>query len=366
VRDVSVEDRARVGRAIRMAERGLGRTAPQGPAGALLAQDARILGASSRLDPSAIAPEWVLLSEHPKSGRKVLYLSHGPEQGFAEYARRLRAHGVVRLLFGAMPIPRSQDAFVRALRGHGIEVTPGVMAARALRVGEAYRHARCFGRPFVVLKAAMTLDGHIATRTGDSRWISSEASRRWGHRLRNNLDAVLVGRGTVVADDPLLTARIRGGRNPLRVVLDRTLAVPEASQLIRTAGEVPTLIFTGPRASKARRARFEERGVEVVPISEEAGHRLSVQAILDHLFSRNIHGLLVEGGATVHGSFIEQRRVDKAVVFIAPKMVGGAAAPAMGGGRGLPKIQDALQFDGASVRRLGGDVVIEAYRKDES
>jgi GTP cyclohydrolase II len=209
-------------------------------------------------------------------------------------------------------------------------------------------------RPYVVLKFAQTLDGRIATRTGDSKWISGEPERRASHALRAACDAVLVGINTVLADDPQLTVRLVPGASPLRIVLDSTLRIPDASQILGDAA--PTLIITTDRSSPERRRDLRERAVGVQVVEPAPPWGVDLAATLTHLREAGIRSLLVEGGAAVITSFLRQRLVDRIVVGIAPRIL-GAGTDAVGD-LSVARVSDGLRLTGRSVHRLGDDVVL--------
>ena len=251
------------------------------------------------------------------------------------------------------------------LREAGVAVTVGVLAREAARLNEKYIHALRSGRPFVHLKLAVSLDGRIATRTGHARWISSEESRARTHLLRHGYDAILVGSGTATTDDPLLTDRsgLARRRPLLRVVLDEHLRLnPESnldSQLARTAGETPVLVFTSINADAQKVAALEGRGVEVLRAA--SGGR-DLASVLEELSRRDVQGLLVEGGAGIAGAFLRAGLVNKASFFIAPIILGGDALGAVGGAGAL-NVADAAKLQDIEVARRGPDVEITGYLK---
>lgn len=248
------------------------------------------------------------------------------------------------------------DGFAK-LRRAGIKVDVGVCAEQAAELIAPFATRMLHQRPYVIAKWAQSLDGKLATRTGDSKWISGEASRRRVHQLRARVDAILVGSGTVLADDPLLTARdVPIRRTALRVVLDRRLRFPEKCRLIATVGEAPVLIFTSAdKAGSARAKRLRRKGVAVesVPLVRGA---LSLQSILRLLASRDVTNLLVEGGPTILSAFLDQRLVDEAHVFVAPKLIGGKDAPSAWMCDGASDIADALRPAVISTQKVGNDI----------
>lgn len=256
------------------------------------------------------------------------------------------------------PFPRVAGQGIEQLRAAGIVVEVGVEEQEASRLNAPYLMLLGQARPWVIAKWAMTLDGRIATRTGDSKWISGEESRRRVHDLRGRVDAVIVGRGTVIADDPLLTARPPGPRTAARVVLTASGELPERCQLRATAREVPVIVFTAA-GNEGKLAGWAADGAEVVPLPAGDGG-LSVDAVLTELGRRRMTNVLVEGGAGVHGAFLDARAVDEVWAFVAPVLVGGAGAPGPVGGRGAGQLADALRGADVTVEQIGGDVLVRA------
>jgi diaminohydroxyphosphoribosylaminopyrimidine deaminase/5-amino-6-(5-phosphoribosylamino)uracil reductase len=218
-------------------------------------------------------------------------------------------------------------------------------------------------RPHVTLKAALTLDGRTAARSGDSKWITSLASRRHAHALRARVDAVLVGVGTVLADDPELTVRHVRGRNPLRVVLDARLRTPARSRLVRSARSTATLIFHAPAAKPARKRALAAHGVELAQVPADRRGQLRLPQVLRELGRRGIGRLLVEGGSQVHGAFLDAGLADRAVLFIAPRVLGDPAALPFARGKAKKSLRDALELRAVRVRRLGPDILVEGDLK---
>lgn len=268
------------------------------------------------------------------------------------------------------PNPQVSGRGFAHLRAAGLDVSTGLMAREASRLNEKYLHFMRTGRPFVHLKLAISLDGKIATRNGDSRWITGEQSRARVHELRHEYDAILVGAGTATTDDPLLTDRSSlPRRRPLtRVVLDESLTLSPESRLAETASEAPVVVFAGRAGLKtdaAKMSALESHGVEIVQDSANGRDLLS---LLTQLGNRSLQSVLVEGGAGVAGRLLEAGLVDKITFFIAPLIIGGREAPNAIGGVGAAKIADAIALEDLEVVQRGADLEITGYpakRKDE-
>ena len=244
------------------------------------------------------------------------------------------------------------------LRAAGIKVETGLLASKAERLNEKYLHFMRTGRPFVHLKLAVSLDGKIATRTGDSRWISGEQSLARAHQLRHESDAILIGSRTVLIDDPLLTDRsgLKRRRPLTRVVLDDELATPPDSKLASTAEQSPVIIFTGGRPHLDLFQSFAAKGVEIVRTE-----RRDLHSVLLQLGSRSLQSVLVEGGAGVAGQFFDAGLIDKVTFFIAPIIVGGREAPGAVGGKGIEQMREALRLKDVEVVQRGTDIEVTGY-----
>jgi diaminohydroxyphosphoribosylaminopyrimidine deaminase/5-amino-6-(5-phosphoribosylamino)uracil reductase len=225
----------------------------------------------------------------------------------------------------------------------------GVLEAECRALNEAWLHFIATGRPLVTLKAAVTLDGRLAARGGDSKWVTGEQARAEAHRLRDTHDAILVGAGTVAADDPALTTRLPGGRDALRVILDGRLRVPARARAL------PGAIVFAARGAPARRD-LERRGAEVVRLPGRGG-RVDLRRMLEALGARGVVSLLVEGGGEVHGQLLGRGLIDRAAVFVAPKLIGAGGVPLVGVA-GPHKMAEAWRLLDVEVRRLGDDVLV--------
>jgi len=254
------------------------------------------------------------------------------------------------------PDPRVAGRGVHALRNAGIEVEVGVLEQEACRLNEYYVHALRTGLPFVTIKSAMTLDGKIACHTGDSRWVSGAESRLAVHRLRDRVDAVLTGVGTVVADDPLLTVRLeKDGRNPVRVIVDSRLRAPLSSR-VYDVSEARTIVMCTEQAPSNARAELTARGVEIVVCSDHCG-RVNLKEVLTYLATNGILSVLVEAGPHLTGSLMDQGLVQRVMEFISPKLIGGTA-PSPLAGVGVSRMADAVELRNIRLESYGMDFCI--------
>jgi diaminohydroxyphosphoribosylaminopyrimidine deaminase/5-amino-6-(5-phosphoribosylamino)uracil reductase len=267
--------------------------------------------------------------------------------------------GIARVVVAMVdPFPRVAGGGIAKLREAGVVVEVGLMENDARELVAPFVRLVKQDRPWVHAKWAMTLDGKIAAHTGHSRWISNESSRAQVHQLRGRMDAIAVGIGTALADDPLLTARPPGPRQPLRVVFDRHARLPLSSQLVRTVGEIPVLVVCGPEAPGARVESLRTSGVEVLVVDSSADDRAIIEFALRDLGRRGCTNLLVEGGSRLLGSFFDAGAIDEVHAFVAPTLVGGATAPTPLGGTGLAEIGISGTLVDPSITIFAGDVCI--------
>lgn len=349
--------------ALRLAQKGEGRTSPNPMVGAVLVRAGEIVATGYHRRAGADHAEIVALKRAGERARgATLYLNLEPCDHFGRTppcTAALIEAGVRRVVAGMLdPNPLVSGRGVRRLRRAGIRVDVGLLESECRRLNEAFAKFVTRGTPFVILKLAASLDGRIATRTGHSRWITGEAARRYVHRMRNCVDAVVVGLETVKADDPELTCRMRGGRDPWRIVLDRRLRIPLTAKLIRENRSGKTVIAAG-KAPPARRALLERLGVQVWELPERGG-RISLGALLRRLAKLGCLSVMVEGGAATAASFLEEKRVDKVCFFYAPKLIGGDGKEMLGP-LGVEFVERARALHGLEARLLGDDLLVSAY-----
>ena len=351
--------------ALRLARKGLGRTSPNPMVGAVVVRKGIVVGQGVHQKAGAPHAEPMAIAKAGKKAKgATLYVNLEPCNHFGRTppcTQAILESGIKKVVFGMSdPNPGVKGGGADRLRSQGVEVVGGILEEDCRRLNEVYIKWITTGLPFVILKAAVSLDGRIATRTGDSKWISNDRSRLMVHRIRNQVDGILVGIGTVVKDDPLLTVRLPQGKikDPLRIILDPRLRISPTARIL--AGSGKTLVVTGTRVPIRKKQELEKKGVEILSMPDREG-QISIKDLLSQLGRRGITSLLVEGGAEVYGSFLKERQVDKLVVFIAPCLIGGRKAIGMIGGTGISRMTEALRFKEMKVTRLGGDIFVEAY-----
>lgn len=350
-------------RAIRLAQRGRGRTSPNPPVGALVVRDGEVVGEGWHKGPGLPHAEVEALEQAGERARgATLYCTLAPCTSWGRTppcAPRVVEAGIARVVIGASdPDPREERGSALALTDAGIDVASGVIDEEARALIQGFAHRVRTGRPLVVAKVATTIDGRVAAADGSSRWVTGPTARRDAHRLRGWADAVVAGIGTVLADDPQLTCRLRGfdGRQPLRVVLDSAARVPTNAKVLD--GKAPTLIATTHKPTEEALDALRARGAEVVRYPAREG-RVDLAAVIEDLGRRELCEVLVEGGPTVFGELVERGFVDRYVVYLAPKLLGQLGIGAIAG-LVCPNIADAKELTITSVRRVGADLKIEA------
>ena len=352
-------------RALALAWRGAGRTNPNPPVGAVVVRQGTIVSAGYHRRAGWPHAEVVALRQADRQARgATLYVTLEPcchlNKRTPPCVPLIIASGIKRVVAAIRdPNPHVRGRGLAALRRAGLQVNVGVGAEEAERLIEPYRRLITTGRPLVTLKVAATLDGKIATAKGESRWITSPAAQKMVHLLRARSDAILVGIGTVLVDDPSLTVRTGSsrGRVPLRVVLDPSLRIPMTAKVL-TDGRAPTLIVTTSSGSSTKRAAVEKTGAHVVVLPARHG-RILWRGLLKELGRREIASLLIEGGAEVNASALREGVVDRLLFFLAPKILGGRDAIDAVGGVSPKNLSEALPLKVTSVTRVGHDILVE-------
>jgi len=364
---VAEADQIWMRRALDLAARARGRTSPNPMVGAVLVKDGQLIGegfhAYAGSDHAEVA---ALRDAGPAARGATLYVSLEPCSHYGRTppcVEQILQAGIRRVVAACEdPNPAVSGKGIAALRAAGLSVDVGVLAEEAERLNEAFfTHVRT-GRPFVTLKVAASLDGKIATRTGESRWITGESARRRVHQLRNEMDAVLVGIGTVLRDDPLLTTRleIADQRDPIRVVVDNLARLPLRAKAVNRASTAPTILAVSQMAPRTKLEALEREGVQVIVV-ESSPRRVSLERLIEALGKRGILSVMIEGGAEINASALREGVVDKVLVFLAPILIGGKSTPTAVGGDGIESLTQAVRLRDVRIERFDGDILVEGY-----
>ena len=354
-------DRKFMREALRLARRGAASTSP---VGAVIVKDGKIIGRGYHARAGAPHAEIVALQEAGEAARGAdLYLTLEPccHYGHTPPCTEALIAAGIRRVFAAQqdPNPKVSGAGLARLRAAGIEAQVGLLQEEARELNEAHHKFIVSGLPLVTLKLACSLDGKIATHTGESHWITGEAARRFAHRLRAGHKAIMVGAGTVLADDPQLNVRLAKGCHPRRVVVDSKGRTPPAASVLSPC-HPPTIIATTELAPAERREELAAAGAEVLVLPQRRD-KVDLEALLRALGERDITSLLVEGGGTLAAGLLEAKLVDKVWFIIAPIIIGGETAPSAVRGRGVARLAEAPRLKRVKVRRLGEDLAVGGY-----
>jgi diaminohydroxyphosphoribosylaminopyrimidine deaminase/5-amino-6-(5-phosphoribosylamino)uracil reductase len=369
-------DKAHLARAIELAPRGAGAVSPNPVVGAVVARDGEVLGEGwhERFGAAHAEVNAIEACGLADLSGATLYVSLEPcchEGKTPPCTDAILQAGLRRVVIGSDdPSEKASGRSLGILRDEGVEVViaDGELAARARLLNQAFRkHARV-GRPWVLFKSAMTLDGKVATRTGDSKWISGDESRALAHRWRARVDAVMVGIGTALADDPQLTARPAGSppepaEQPRRVVFDTLARLPPSSQLVAAAAEIPLTIVVSRAAAHADTDALEAAGVQVLVATGE-NEPARVRSALDQMGTMGINAALLEGGPHLAGAFLDAGEIDEIRLFLAPLVLGGSSARDPLEGAGVERITEALRALTLDCERIGEDLLISARLRE--
>jgi diaminohydroxyphosphoribosylaminopyrimidine deaminase/5-amino-6-(5-phosphoribosylamino)uracil reductase len=349
---------------LRLAERGKGRTSPNPMVGAILVKKGQIVGKGYHARAGEPHAEMLALQQAGENAKgSTLYINLEPCTHFGRTppcAPRVIDARVKGVVIGMKdPNPRVDGRGIDRLREAGIDVRVGVLERECRRINEAFCKYIVKKEPFVILKVASTLDGKIATARGDSKWITGEVSRRFVHRLRDQVDGVLVGIGTILKDDPMLTARIERGHDPYRIVLDSHLRIPEKARVLEGCPS-RVIIATTEEGPNEKMKRLLRKGVQILVMDSKEG-RVDLKACIRRLGDAGIMSLLVEGGSRINGSFLDERAIDKFYFFCSSKWIGDQKAPSIFGGHGVKDLEETVKLRDVHVRRMGEDFVFEGY-----
>lgn len=358
-----MNDREYMQLALQLAEKGCGWVAPNPMVGAVIVKDDKIIGQG-----------WHERYGEPHAERKALSACQGSPEGATMYVtlepcchygkqppctEAIIEAGISKVVVGSGdPNPLVAGKGIQILRDHGIQVVEDFMKEECDRINEVFLHYIQTGKPFVAMKYAMTMDGKIAAYTGNSKWITGETARGHVQELRNRYTGIMVGVGTVLADDPMLNCRMPGGKDPVRIVCDTNLRTPLTSKLVKTAKEIPTVIATCCRDPESI-APFEKAGCRVYTLKEKKGH-VDLQQLMELLGKDRIDSILLEGGGTLNWSALEEGIVNKAYAYIAPKLFGGQKAKTPIEGQGVTSPAEAFHLEISRISQCGEDILIES------
>lgn len=349
--------------ALDLARRGMGFTSPNPMVGAVIVKDGSVIGQGwHERYGQAHAERNALKNCTEDPAGSTLYVTlepcchHGKQPPCTD---AILEAGIRRVVVGSGdPNPLVNGKGLQILKDHGIEVIERVLETECDRLNEVFFHYIRTGRPFVVMKYAMTMDGKIATHTGASKWVTGETARKQVAQLRSQYAAIMVGIGTILADDPLLTCRMDGGKDPIRIICDSELRTPLDSRAVSTAKEVPTII-AACRPDRDRIQAFEEKGCSVLIVPEKDG-QVNLGQLMDLLGERKIDSILLEGGGTLNWAALESGIVQKVQSYIAPKLFGGQDAKTPVEGAGVADPSQAFRLKNSRITRLGEDFLIES------
>ena len=349
--------------AIDEAEKGVGRTSPNPAVGAVIVKAGRILSRGHHRKAGTPHAEQLAIAAAKGNTRGAdLYTSLEPCNHFGRTppcSQAILAAGIRRVFYGSSdPNPLVNGKGVARLRRAGVDVVAGVLAEECDALNRPFFKWMKQRMPWVTLKAAITLDGKLASSTGDSRWVTGEVARTRVHELRNRADVILVGAGTVEKDDPQLTTRIPGGRNAVRVIVDSTLRLSPRSKVFRDTDAAKTIVATLQKADSPKARRLGDLGVEVWNVPGRRG-AVSLESLLRQLGEAGLLHVFVEGGAEIFGSFLKEKLADELLLFIAPKII-GASGISWAGELGVNEMAKALKLDATKVERVGDDILVSA------
>jgi diaminohydroxyphosphoribosylaminopyrimidine deaminase/5-amino-6-(5-phosphoribosylamino)uracil reductase len=351
--------------ALEESAKGVGRTSPNPPVGAVLVKGGRIIARGYHKKAGTAHAEIVALEvAGPRARGADLYTTLEPCDHYGRTppcSQAIIEAGVRRVISASSdPNPKVNGKGIARLRRAGVEVLTGVLQPEADKLNRPFFKAISTGMPYVTLKAAVTLDGKLATATGDSRWVTGETARAWVHRLRDQVDVILVGSNTVRLDDPKLTTRLPGGggKDAVRVVVDSRLSLKPTYTVFTQRSSARTVLATleDPKGRKAR--RFTEQGVDVWQVREKRG-RVDLKALLARIAQEGLNHVLVEGGAEMYGSFLRERLADELALFLAPKLIGSQGL-SWSGDLGIKAMTQALTLKKVTFEQLGEDLLLQA------
>lgn len=348
--------------AMQLAGNAIGRTSPNPLVGAVIVKDNRVVGCGWHRKAGTPHAEVHALNQAGELAQGAdVYVTLEPCAHYGKTppcAKALVEAKVKNVYGGLLDVnPKVAGKGFKILEDAGIHVEYGFLQDELRKQNEVFFKWIEHKKPFVVLKAAMTLDGKIATATGQSKWITNETSRAYGYKLRDIYDGIMVGINTVIEDNPMLTARVDGGKNPIRIVVDSSLKIDINANVVQDKS-AKTIIATTDKADKDKILKLQAQYVDVIVVDKDENDKVDIEKLLDILGQQNICSILVEGGATLSGSFVAKKLVDKVYFFIAPKIVGGKEAKTPVAGTGILNLQEALALKDIQIEKLEEDILI--------
>ena len=348
--------------AMQLAGNAIGRTSPNPLVGAVIVKDNRVVGCGWHRKAGTPHAEVHALNQAGELAQGAdVYITLEPCAHYGKTppcAKALVEAKVKNVYGGLLDVnPKVAGKGFKILEDAGIHVEYGFLQDELRKQNEVFFKWIEHKKPFVVLKAAMTLDGKIATATGQSKWITNETSRAYGYKLRDIYDGIMVGINTVIEDNPMLTSRVDGGKNPIRIVVDSSLKIDINANVVQDKS-AKTIIATTDKANKDKILKLQAQDVDVIVVDKDENDKVDIEKLLDILGQQNICSILVEGGATLSGSFVAKKLVDKVYFFIAPKIVGGKEAKTPVAGTGILNLQEALALKDIQIEKLEEDVLI--------
>lgn len=359
------QDRQYMKMALELAQKGMGFTAPNPMVGAVIVKNGRVIGQGYHRKYGELHAEREALAactEEPEGAS--IYVTLEPCCHYGKQPPCVNAileAGIRRVIIGSSdPNPLVAGKGIRILKDHGIEVTENILKEECDKLNEAFFYYIQNKKPYVVMKYAMTMDGKIAAYTGESKWVTGEAARIHVQEQRLKYTGIMVGVGTVLADDPMLTCRLENSRNPVRIICDSHLRTPLNSKIVKTAATVPTILATSSKEQKIK--NYEDLGCRVLYVPEKNGH-IDLNRLMELLGAEKIDSILLEGGGTLNWSALESGIVQKVQTYIAPKLFGGEKAKTPVEGTGFPDPASAVLLKNSEITRLGHDFLIESEVK---
>lgn len=348
--------------AMQLAGNAIGRTSPNPLVGAVIVKDNRVVGCGWHRKAGTPHAEVHALNQAGELAQGAdVYVTLEPCAHYGKTppcAKALVEAKVKNVYGGLLDVnPKVAGKGFKILEDAGIHVEYGFLQDELRKQNEVFFKWIEHKKPFIVLKAAMTLDGKIATATGQSKWITNETSRAYGYKLRDIYDGIMVGINTVIEDNPMLTARVDGGKNPIRIVVDSSLKIDINANVVQDKS-AKTIIATTDKADKDKILKLQAQDVDVIVVDKDENDKVDIEKLLDILGQKNICSILVEGGATLSGSFVAKKLVDKVYFFIAPKIVGGKEAKTPVAGTGILNLQEALSLKDIQIEKLKEDILI--------